>query len=247
MKTAVLFYGFFRTFNECYSSVMSDIIEPLDADVYFYSYRTFFTPKSIEEQERYSESSINDDLLDINKIQFQLKNRVKDFVIEDYNPGLYHRLVQRLNMPEKNIVNQYHWRIFSLMHGINKTINLFSHKKVSDYDLVILMRPDAISLRKIEPSLLDLNQLSCPYPEGYVTQNLSGPAGYPDYFCDQSMAASQDIILRMSHLFSTTIDLVKNGHVLCSEAILGLYCKKHNIPFGPSNFHFHKLVREFSL
>jgi hypothetical protein len=245
-KIAIIFSGFFRTFKHCRSLLLSNIIEPIDADIYFSTYSNIFATKEMEEHSIPLAYSEKDEKINIELINKELNNRVKLNKVENYDPNIYRELVKQLNLSERNVINQFHWRTLSQIHGIQKSIDLFKNGKIKDYDLVILTRPDIHSLRPINIEIINPNQISFqfPHPQGREHSIMLGPADFPHYFCDQLMIGSQDIILQLSNLWETTLEFAKNGTTLCTEAILGRYCQKYNIPFGPSDFHFHSLWRE---
>lgn len=244
MKTAIIFSGFFRTFKHCYPLLLSNIINPLDSDIYFHTYSDVFATIEQEEQSIPLAYSLKNEKLDVEQINKNLNYRIIKNYIEEYDPNQYHKLVDDLKLPIKNMVNQFHWRTLSQIHGIQKSINLFKNERQQNYDLVILTRPDIHSFRPINISIINKNILSYQFPNGYEQVIIGGPADFPHYFCDQLMTGSQDIILQLSNLWETTLEFARNGTTLCTEAILGRYCQKYNIPFGPCDFHFHELWRE---
>lgn len=244
MKSTLIFSGFFRTFEYCYQSLMQDIIIPLDADVYVHSYTTVYTPANMEVSELHGNYSRNDSTVNIDDVNDKLGGRIKSYKLEEYDNTEYLDLVKQLGMPEKNIVNQYHWRNFSHINSICKAVNLFHDTKIHDYDLVIKTRPDVKSVRKIDVSKINLDQISYSYPDGFPTTDLSGPADFPYYFADQLFVSSQKIMCQFKELYPTAIEFAKNGITICNEAVLGRFCQKHNIKFGPADFHFHRLQRD---
>lgn len=246
MKTAIIWFGFFRNFNHCYKTMLNDVIEPLNADIYFHSYETIYTPKNMEAEGMHWTASINDDKLSINDLQQKLNNRIKSYEIEQYDSNQYHQIVSDFNLPEKNMVGQLHWRVLSTNHSLHKSINHFINNRKDNYDLIVLTRPDIRSLRLMNISMLNLDQISYSYPEGRAVtpDHLRGPADFPHYVEDQLLVMSQSNLEKLKDLFPTVIEFAKNGITLCNEAILGRYYEKHNIKFGPCDFHFHDIWRK---
>lgn len=77
MKTAIVFYGFFRHFNACKHTLKKYVLDPLNADVFFNCPEYYFAPQKDEHQwfhERFSkhENKLDQSVLDFfgDKLKF---------------------------------------------------------------------------------------------------------------------------------------------------------------------------------
>ena len=167
-KTAVLMYGYMRTWKATAGSAIEKILKPNNADLFIYTFDNegisalplgtsdinTFKRKNADAQDK------EGGLITEKALKQTYGKYLKSFTIAKYNE-------QRFIDDTKNIptvccpVN----RIFSLYNNITECAKLlvkYAKKNKIKYDAVILIRPDLYFYSKVDVSKLDLNNLTIP-------------------------------------------------------------------------------------
>lgn len=236
IKTAVILYGFMRTYYTTASSLIKNVLAPNNADLFICSY-------DIE-----GESSAAN-VMDINRYKIQAAAKednkgnpvTSDTLKQVY--GLYLKAyVINKNEQRKYIEasqNFYHtdyplYRFFSLYDNISqacKLLNNYVKKTKIKYDAVILARPDLAFYSKIDVRSLDLAQLNIAQYGGnikftepnelyYITgyRNIERSEYIPWHdvpFSDQLIISSYDNMKCLESLYSNLSAYESYGVPVC--------------------------------
>jgi hypothetical protein len=250
MKIAIIFSGFFRTFDSTKESCLEHFIKPLNADVFFSTLRTAYAPPEHEVSKFHSFNSQNnktiDSFIDI------LNPYLKLYEIRDYYSSEYYsQTINNNGLPEKNMFDQWHWRILSQMHNVSKAVSVFKtyvELTKKKYDLVILTRPDLkyhnnFNLAEIKSGIINYPAKSIYNGNiSWVSANPSPSLDHP--FNDQIIVGSQEHILKYNNIYDCTLGYVLNENIIFNpETIFGYHARKSGIPFEGSDFVLYEILR----
>ena len=266
MKIALILHGFFRTFDFCKNSLLENIINPLNCDVFINAPTTSYTAKKDEIPHLHSVFSRDD------KTMYQslecFGNNLVSCDLRKYNSNFYKQKVIDEKFPQLNTFGQENYRVLSTMHSISLSVQTFKkHVELTGnhYDLVILTRPDVKYYTNFNPGVVDLTKLNCPAyfciaPEHEQLVNLpfqekikahirkrpngAGVYGMPGrWFNDQVMCGSQETILKYSSFFDKAPDYFREGITFTNETCIAFHAIKNGIDFCGTDFITYDLWR----
>lgn len=251
MRTAVVFAGYFRTFDYTRDGFARHVMNPLDADVFFVSPRTLFAPPDDEVSEFHGIHSQNDKSVDDTIAWFG--NRLKRHELRENKQSTYRAMVAGNHMPEKNMHNQYAWRILTQIHGISLSMQLFKRyieETNSHYDLVILMRGDCKYYADFNTNKMRWDKVMFPTHSMHGDQlsvlplNCTPSPSLHKAFCDAVLAGNQQNMLVFASAYDNIIRYWKEGIVFNTETLLGNHCMRNGIDWTGDNILLHQLWRE---
>ena len=260
MKTAIIFYGFFRTFEYCYDSMLEHVIYPLNCDVFFNS------PKNIYLSEEDAKGQNN---LVVPKINDIIGSRLKHYEIRDYDYDFYKYKIQQAGIPEANdFTKQINPRVLSQLHSFQSSINTFNnfvnahHIK---YDLVIMCRTDMKFYKQFNIKSLDRSKLNCPlhFLVDFDNEEIkkfsdeekkrltcrtrthgASVHGFNRWLNDNILVASQNLMLNFNNVYDKAIYYHKmNGVCFNNETILGYHMLSNNMDWCGTDFIIGELWR----
>jgi hypothetical protein len=252
MKVACVFAGHFRTFSPfvC-ESFKSSIMEPLNADIYFSTFKTVFALPENEVPEFHHIHAVSPRLVGNDIIQF-FGSRLKEYELRDQNSSFYKDIIAQHGLADKNFCNQYVWRTLSQVHSVEISMNLFRRyieKHGLNYDLVILCRGDVKYYTRFDPTVLDMDRVNYPthawhngnmnvlLPEARPSDSLSKA------FNDQVVVGSQRNMLALCDLSGKTMEYVSSGVHFNTETLFGWHLGKNGIDWTGTNFITYELWR----
>lgn len=246
MKVAIVFAGFFRTFDYVRDSFKEHVLEKIDCDVFFVAPKTSFAMPENEPKEMHHVYAQNKDLVDPG----WFGDRLKAFELIDHDAQGYKDTIVRHNISERNNVNQYCWRILSYMHNISLSMSLFS-KYVAEnnahYDAVILTRPDMKYYRSPDVSLLDMTKINFA-KHSMIGDRLctcdASPPSFHKPFNDQIVAGTQENMLLYANIYDRVIQYHKErGISFISETFFGVHSLAYGIDCIATDFVMYELWR----
>lgn len=242
-KTAVILYGYCRTYKTTAPSLIKNILEPNNADLFVSTYDN--TGVSILSKNE-----------DINRTKFILGNKqdlegeavsteslsaaygkyLKDAKINKYNPQKFVKDSEGIFSPILKIE-----RIYSLYWNITNAMSFFLDyvkKNKLTYDAVILARPDLFFFEKLDLSKMDLSKVHVPTYGGNLIKKMEKPEPYyvayyenielGEYipfrsviFSDQLIISSFDNMKELASLYENLAHYDKISLPVChSETVL---------------------------
>lgn len=269
MKTAVLLYGFMRTYETTSISLIKNILEPNNADLFIYTYNNegvSYLPLSTSDINliKCKQGNIQDskgEKTNINKIKKAYGKYLKDISIVEYNPLKF--INDTKNIPSFGApVN----RMFSLYNNITEVSKLlikYAEKNDINYDIVILARPDLHFYTRIDVTKLDKEKLNIPFMGGNIKLNGKNEiyyvAGYKNVskceyipyetiaFSDQFIISSYNNMKCLSLLYSKLPEYYKeNFPVYHSESVLYYHLGlKQNLDVQQIPFYYEILRNNY--
>ena len=176
-KTAILLYGYMRTYKTTSSSFLDKVVRPNNADVFVFTYSNEGVSKLDPNLDINSSKNLNasnqDKLGDVVTEEL-LKQVYGDSLvasrIEDYDPSRFKRDSENIFSPILPIE-----RIFSLYYNINEAIKLLSeYEKTHNirYEKVLITRPDLLFYSEIDFNSLDPDLVYVPSYGGNIAPPL---------------------------------------------------------------------------
>lgn len=248
MKTAVIFAGFFRTFDYVKETFMEHVMRPLDCDVFFAAPKTMFALPENELPEFHHIYSQNTNLVD----PTWFGSNLKAYTLFDHNPQIYKDTIAHHNIEQINYAHQHTWRILSYMHSISQAVSVFREYVLANnihYDRVILTRPDIKYYRPINFDALDMNRINFALHsmiDGVVHTCIAAPShSFPKAFNDQIIAGAQDNILKYHDIYDRVIHYNKyEGIAFNSETFWGVHCIRNGMDCVGTDFVMYELWRK---
>jgi hypothetical protein len=270
MRTAVVLYGFFRTFDFCKVSLMEHIIKPLNADVFFNSPSRFFINEQDEIPEWRSWYCQNEKHIDDGVIDF-FGNNLKSGITRKYDAQLYKDLVSKYGFSfgtgVPNVSLQPHYRILSSMHSMQLAILSFidyvNHTNTI-YDLIIFTRPDLKHYTNIDIQSIDFDKINYQsyylLPSYPLTPSASNPFSHLSTEDRAShmhrrdngnvsglnylmMAAAPQTMKVFSTVYDNVIEYVKNGITFNPYNLLTHHLDANHIKTQPVALNAHETWR----
>lgn len=248
MRVAVIFAGFFRTFEFVKQSLADHLLNPLDCDVFFSSPKTSFALPENEVPELHQKYSQNTNLVDVS----WFGSRLKSFELVDHNAQFYKDICAQYTVPQFNHVYQHTWRVLSYMHAISRSVSVFRNYVTTNnlhYDLVIITRPDVKYYRQLDPHILDMSKVNFAL-HSMVGGQLGTCAANPSSsflkpFNDQMVAGTQENMMIYHNIFDQSLLYHQNeGIIFNSETLWGVHCMKHGLDCIGMDFVLYELWRE---
>lgn len=174
MKVAVIFTGFFRTFNYTKQSFKDCIMDPLNADIFFSAPKTLFTLPQHEDSTGVAyvppsnhlsyEKFVEPEIIDF------FGDKLKSYDLIDYEAKPYKKLCEEHKIPYHTRDGLPSFRILSQLHNKALSMKVFQQyieKHKINYDLVIMTRGDIKYFTPLDFNLINLNNI------GYPNNNIS--------------------------------------------------------------------------
>ena len=268
MKTALILYGFPRTFNYCKNSLRQFVLDPLNCDVFIACPDTFYASKKDESPELHSFYARNEDKVEQSIIDFFGSN-LKSLELRQYDSKLYFDILNNNNLSLFNETTKQHtWRTLSYFHSISLSVNLFNkyiEENNCHYDAVILTRPDLKYYSNFNLNNVDFSKINCPLHFLLVMQEpclahipeeerknpeirkRTGGAtvfGFNRWLNDQIIVGTQENILIYKNLFEKSIEYYKKDMCFNQETYVGAHCLINGLDFTGSDFVSYEIWRE---
>jgi hypothetical protein len=251
MKTAIIFSGFFRTFDYVKGTLTNNIMNTLDCDVFFSTPKTMFANTNDEVPEYHNIHSQNDELVGANVIDF-FGDKLKMFELRDYDGQFYKDALITNGVPSKNFCDQHTWRILSQLHSTYFSLNIFKQYVESNginYDVVILARPDVIYHSRLNIGGIQWDKIN--YPSHAVFEGklrILSPHARPSptlkkAFNDQMLIGSQNNILTFHSLYENVMNYFREGIDFNHETMMGVHLIKNKIKWCGVNYITYELCR----
>lgn len=257
MRVAFILYGFFRTFDYVRDTLRANVIEPLDCDVFIN------TPDII---------NFKPEPFDENSVREFFGSSLKALDVRHYDDRVFKRFAQSYQMPETNVHRQPYWAVSSFFYSVASSVKTFQRyvrRTGTQYDVVILARPDLRYYQPLDPSVIQLDRINCPssfliFPDepellglephlrtGVDVRRRFGGAGvwWPEspneqrWLNDQIIAGSQESMLRYASLFESAPDYLREGICYNQETYIGVHAVKTGMGFTHSPFVSYELWR----
>ena len=266
MRVALVFYGFFRTFDFCKTSLQEHVLDIINPDIYINSPDTIYAPPDDEIPELHNMNSRSLEQTN-SRINFFSTDKLQACHLRQYKSAYYKQYVAARRMITKTSVNQYSWRVLSAIHSISLAIQSFkthSRKHHLEYDLVILTRPDLRYYRYFDLSNIRLDCINYPShhmcdpchptmdPIPFVQRNSIEPRirhgaakvfGTNHNFNDQIICGSPDNIIELGKVFGMIPQYYKENILLNTETYLGMQCLKNSIELHASDLATYEIWR----
>jgi hypothetical protein len=259
MKTALILYGFFRTFEDVKESLKQHVIDPLNCDVFFCSFETIEAKKD-DAQDNSKLKLVDDKILNF------FGSRLKKYELRPHEPNKDRKFIFDKNLPTWiEIAQQETYKIISMQEGLTKSIKIFEQyikENNEHYDLVILTRPDIKYYTTFNASVLNMKNINCPQhflnpyimPDHSIRGNETDinnrklregarVFGFDRWLNDQILCGTQENMLVFSNLFDKLVEHVNDGVLLNNETLIGAHLIKNNIQFDGCDFIIYELWR----
>jgi len=243
-KIALCLSGYLRTFKECYPSIVENVIQDHDVDIFIHTY------DKISNFVSHSYDIDNSDNLnldhDVDTDFLKSIPNVKTIVIEKFDD-----IKWKFDEMNKKLDNLYTYSVFAYLYKIYKCNELKKDYEKSNnfiYDTVIRTRGDQIFTKKIDFNFPDNKILVHEYPWGDEDFIHHHVAYYDDgsintleediCLCDRFAAGSSSNIDYLSNLYNHIIKILQENKFTFSpiEQLFYTYLKymdleKRNISF----------------
>lgn len=254
MRTAIIFSGFFRTFDHVKESLATNVINTFnddECDIFFSAPKTMFSEPKDEVSEYHHIHAQNDQLVGANVFDF-FGSKLKTFELRDYDAQFYKDELVKYKVPESNFCKQYTWRILSQLHSTWFSLNLFK-KYITEhnitYDHVILARGDVKYHSRLDLGQIDWKQINYPSHAMFEGRlNILSPNARPSptldkAFNDQMLIGTQSNILTFHSLYSNVMTYFKQGIDFNHETMMGTHLRKNNVEWCGTPFILYELCR----
>lgn len=251
MKTAIIFFGFFRTFDFVKNTLADNVMSGLNCDVYFSTPETMFTPPEGEVPEFHHIHSQNNDMVGDSVINF-FGDKLKKFELRHYDAQLYKNLITSNNIPFKSFCDQYTWRILASFHSVYCSLELFKKYVESNsinYDMVILARGDVKYHSKLNMNELQMDKINYPTDavmNGHINRlppNARPSPSLEKAFNDQMLIGTQKNILTFHSLYENIFKYFHSGIDFNHETMMGIHLRKNNVEWVGTNYILYELWR----
>lgn len=254
MKVAIVFTGFFRTFNFVKQSFTDNVLNllPEDTDIFFSTPKTLFTKPEDEISDWQHIHSQNDHLVENSQIVDFFGDKLKSYKLIDYSSLPYKKLIKDNNISVRNFANQPNYRIFSQFHNEQLSLKVFKEyvdQNNKHYDLVIMARGDVKYHSKLDLTQFQQGQVN--YPSHAMFEgnlNVLPPNARPSpslekAFNDQMLFGSQEHILTFMNLYDHILPYYHEGIVINHETMMGIHLRKNGIDWCGKNIILYELWR----
>lgn len=253
MKIAIVFSGYFRTFEFVKETCKNFVLDPLDCDVFFVSPKTYFAHKDNEVPEFHHIHSQNEEFITPKIIDF-FGDKLKSYELRDGESNFYKQKIIQHGMPEKNIHNQYHWRTLAQIHYVSMSMSHFKNYVKNNnvnYDLVILARADVKYHTSFDLNRVNMDKINYPTTsvfEGRLSE-LNPNAGPSPHltraFNDQMLVGSPNNMFVLGAAYDNIINYnLKEGISFNTETLLGLHILKSGVDFIGTDYILYELWRK---
>lgn len=266
MKTAVLLYGYLRTYKVTKEALFKNLIEPNNADIFIYTYDVegvsalpLSTDNIDKEKTRHGKvQDMQGDDVTLDVLNKTYGKVIKKAKIVHYDPQKY--IDDTANIPSPCTPS---YRIYSLYNSITEVTKLlvdYVNETGAQYDAVVLFRPDLQLYTKVEIDKLDLRALNIPFVGGNLKiigkNSLYYVAGYKNVknaeyiphegvpFSDQFIISSYDNMKPLSTLYTKLYEYyTEDFPTYHAESTLYYHLGfKHNLHISVQPF-FYEILR----
>jgi len=260
MKVAVIFTGFFRSFNDTKQSFKEYIMDPLSPDIFFSAPKTLFTLPKDEDCGKVikisyvppSNHSIYEKLVEPEIIDF-FGDKLKAYELIDYDCAPYKKLCEEHNIPYYSRDGLPTFRILSQLTNKELSMKVFKRyveKHNLNYDLVIMTRGDLKYFSPFDFNSINLNSIG--YPNQNKNQGPFLPSWYsplhkiktPKAFGDILLIGSQKNMLVWCNFVQSFFNFFKEGLFFTAENIMAYHLIQNNMDWYGSNYIEFELHRQ---
>ncbi len=258
MKVAVCLFGLLRSFDLVNQTLIENIINPLNADVFIATPENYYPNKSKDNWTPFTKDDSENTSEE--KLQQAFRGNLKEALIisNDYNKSYYEEFIVKNNLPEifkisEDIIGQFPvWRMCSMYHNIKLTLDLKKNYELKNnfkYDLVILTRPDMKYFSLIDLNKIDMNILNLPENQGsargieFKLKHCGPVYGFNKFFCDHIMIGTSSIVDMLSEVYDDIVQFHQEGVVCNNETMLAYKLLKNGIEFDYRNFILYQIIR----
>lgn len=238
-KIAICISGYLRTFEECYPSILKNIIQDNDVDIFIHTYNKIGNSSGWRHPIDLSE--------DININFLETIPNIKMIEIENWDNIKYKfdkfKKIQP-NITNINVIATIFYKIF-MCNQLRKKYEVENNIK---YDLIIRMRGDQIFEKKLNLDFPENKILINSYPwgdEDYVHHFISDDCGIEDgrneleWINDRFAAGNSENIDKLCDLYNNFKELIENEKYVELEHILYKHLLKNNIEFEKRSLQFY--------
>ena len=262
MKTAVVLFGFLRTFDKTAKSLIKHVLTPNDADLFIYA------PEQTGSLNiSWNKMTNNDTKTGKHTTTESIKNiygtYLKKFELWNYDENIFNKY---LKDDIQIIANIIPIRVFSMFYHIKKSLELmeiYEQENNFKYDNIILTRPDLAFYSTIDVSKLNLNQINCSKYAGCYDRNsgkemiASAPVFYYKnvekgiiiptdkyYFNDQLIISQRKNIILAKQIWDELPELINIKFPFNPESIFYYYfALKNNLEVSLDNDLEYEIFR----
>lgn len=230
MKTAICFSGHLRTFFEVFHSVKTNIIDPLNADVFIHTWEVMGAPTRKTQTDNELHYVLCDqqkviELAQPKKIVFEPEKILETF-IKDTNDIVVPEDQRRFIMTHIG----YHIGMFYSIHRANQLKCEYEQENNFKYDRVIRIRPDLFWETKLDHSMFpDNNILYIPEIAQFCDEGMN----------DQVCIGSSHNVDMYSNIYYDIISYYRNNVITARpEALFRYHINKHQIPIQTLDLNY---------
>lgn len=239
MKTAVIFTGFFRAFEQAKQSFKDCIMDPLNADIYFSAPNTLFIDNT----------PFGSDIIDF------FGDRLKSYELINYDIYKYKDFIIKNNIPEKSYANTLTYNVASTCNSKSLSTKVFRkyiNKNKIEYDLVIMTRGDVAYRTKFDINKIDYSKINYPSHSWW-----NGILHNPNPFLNKPpqiskdlgvivLAGSQKNMLVWESLYDNISKYFEEGMGFLDECLSPHHLVKNNIDWCGNNIIEFEIMREYN-
>jgi hypothetical protein len=255
MKNAIIFYGFQRSLGTTYSSLIKNIINRYDCDIYGY------VPMTPKEKNYFEEKNFDDKIVKI------VTN--KNYSIDEFTSFIIKNKLPKSVKSGCPLRNNNTISLSSMFYNLSQSVKIFNEsvkESKTEYKRVILTRPDLIYYDN--PDALDKimvsSEINCinfsltwnkDSKVGEVAHNtcydqdnneLKIEHNCNGLFNDQFLVGDHKSISKLSQLYDEILDLVKDNVIFDNETMVSHFLLKKGIKLRGTwlnNFTIHRVRR----
>jgi len=238
-KIAMCISGYLRTFEECYPSILKNIIQDNDVDIFIHTYDKIGNSSGWRHPIDLSEN-INMEFLEsipnIKVIAVQKWDNIK------YKFDKVREIIP--NVTNINIIETIFYKIY-MCNQLRKDYEKENNIK---YDLIIRMRGDQVFEKKINLDFPENKILINAYPwgdEDYVHHFVGDDCGQPgsrnetEWLNDRFAVGNSENIDYLCDLYNNFEELIKESDFIELEHLLYRHLSKMNIEFEKRYLNFY--------
>lgn len=238
-KIAICISGYLRTFEECYPSILKNIIDDNDVDIFIHTYEKLGNSSGWRHTIDLSE--------DINLNFLEKIPNLKVIVVQNWDNIKYQFEKFREfhpNVTNINVIATIFYKIFKC----NELRKEYERENNIKYDLIIRMRGDQIFEKKINLNFPEHKILINAYPwgdEDYIHHFVGDDCGRDgcrnetEWLNDRFAVGNSDNIDYLCDLYNQFEELIKDEPYIELEHLLYKHLAKRNIEFEKRNLQFY--------
>ena len=238
-KIALCISGYLRTFEECYPTILKNIIQDNDVDIFIHTYNKIGNSSGWRHPIDLSED-INMEFLE--SIPYIKMMRVENWDNIKYKFNEFKKIhPQTTNI---NVIGTIFYKIY-MCNQLRKEYEIENNVK---YDLIIRMRGDQIFEKKINLDFPENKILINSYPwgdEDYVHHFISEDCGTDggrnetEWINDRFAVGNSDNIDYLCDLYNHFGELIESARFVELEHLLYLHLMKNNVELEKRSLQFY--------